>query len=132
MYVYLQTSSTPSYPVCKYEIQFSKHRGKDTFIFNVLLEFPFHSVFSVSKYLELEAFIIKPQLTLLPLSATPLRWRQTEPLITGLCIPSLKRFPLASISVSLNSLLCSSTYRNSLLFSRPISRSHGTKVAFVF
>lgn len=56
MYIYLQTFSTPNYPVYKYEIQFSKHRGKYTFLFNVLLEFPFHSVFSVNKLLGIRGF----------------------------------------------------------------------------
>ena len=53
-------------------------------LFTVLSESPFHSVFSINTSDWIRSFHTKPQLTLLALSATPLRSRETESLIVGL------------------------------------------------
>lgn len=78
--------------------------------------------------LELEAFIIKPQLTLLALSATPLRSRETESLIVGLYFHHQSFFILCpSLGIVFFPLI-------EILFflSEPSLVSHGNREAFIF
>lgn len=84
-------------------------------------EFPFYSLFSINPLLGIKGFHNKPQLLLLALSTTLPCSRQTEPLIVGLRFPPLKLFFLLP-SLGIVSRLCSSTYENSILAFRPISR----------
>lgn len=78
--------------------------------------------------LELEAFIIKPQLTLLALSATPWRSRETESLIVGLYFHHQSFFILCpSLGIVFFPLI-------EILFflSEPSLVSHGNREAFIF
>lgn len=87
-------------------------------------------------YLESEAFIIKPQLTLLALSATPPHFRQNEPLIVGLYFPPPKVFHPASIVLGI--VHCAGIFfaaplrRILFAFSDPSLMSRGTKAALLF
>lgn len=78
--------------------------------------------------LELEAFIIKPQLTLLALSATPIRSRETESLIVGLYFHHQSFFILCpSLGIVFFPLI-------EILFflSETSLVSHGNREAFIF